>query len=48
MIIFSFVDYGNVNYWYEKDKRDAGGVDLLNNQKLIIDIGVFFFKQIYT
>lgn len=36
--IFSFIDYGNVNYWFEKDRRDANDVDLLENKKLIIDI----------
>lgn len=36
--IFSFVDYGNVNYWYDKDRRDTDDVELLRNQKLIIDI----------
>lgn len=36
--IFSFVDYGNVNYWYEKDRRGVNDIGLLKNQKLIIDI----------
>jgi len=36
--IFSFVDFGNVNYWYKKDRRDQQGNPLLDNQKLIIDI----------
>lgn len=36
--IFCFVDYGNVNYWYENDKRDLDGNQLSENQKLIIDI----------
>ena len=36
--IFSFIDFGNVNYWFEKDRRDANNVELLKNQKLIIDI----------
>ena len=36
--IFTFVDYGNVNYWYDKDRRNADDVDLPQNQKLIIDI----------
>ncbi len=36
--IFSFVDYGNVNYWYNKDRRDSNSVELLDNQKLIVDI----------
>lgn len=36
--IFSFVDFGNVNYWYEKDRRDSEDNFLKENQKLIIDI----------
>ena len=36
--IFTFVDYGNVNYWYDKDRRSADDVNLSNSQKLIIDI----------
>ena len=36
--IFSFVDFGNVNYWYEKDRRDWEDNILNDNQKLIVDI----------
>ena len=36
--IFSFVDFGNVNYWYEKDKRDWDDNLLEENQKLTINI----------
>jgi|SRR3990167_5905 len=36
--IFTFIDYGNVNYWYEKDQRDAEEIALQTNQKLIVDI----------
>ncbi len=36
--IFTFIDYGNVNYWYDKDRRDADGAELLKDQKLIVDI----------
>lgn len=36
--VFSFVDYGNVNYWYDKDRRDANNVELPENKKLIVDI----------
>ena len=36
--VYTFVDFGNVNYWYEKDRRDSEGKSLANNQKLIIDI----------
>jgi len=36
--IFCFVDYGNVNYWYDHDRRDWDGNQLAEKQKLIIDI----------
>lgn len=36
--IFSFVDFGNVNYWYEKDERDWDDKNLKDSEKLIIDI----------
>ncbi|OHA52164.1 MAG: hypothetical protein A3A97_04615 [Candidatus Terrybacteria bacterium RIFCSPLOWO2_01_FULL_40_23] len=37
-VFFAFVDYGNVNYWYENDERDVDGNILNTRQKLIIDI----------
>lgn len=37
--IFTFVDYGNVNYWYDRDERDWEGNQLKENEKLIVDIG---------
>lgn len=37
--IISFVDFGNVNYWYDKDERDTDNNILSENQKLIVDIG---------
>lgn len=36
--IYVFVDFGNVNYWYEKDRRDWEDNFLKENQKLVIDI----------
>lgn len=36
--IFTFVDYGNVNYWYERDERNVEGNILGSSEKLIIDI----------
>ncbi len=36
--IYSFVDFGNVNYWYEKDIRDWDNNILTNEQKLIVSI----------
>ncbi len=37
--IFAFVDFGNVNYWYKKDRKDWEDNLLTEGQKLIIDIG---------
>ncbi len=36
--IFCFVDFGNVNYWYERDQRDGVGNPLASGQKLVVDI----------
>lgn len=36
--IFTFVDFGNVNYWYERDERDGDDRELANGEKLVIDI----------
>lgn len=36
--IFSFVDFGNVNYWYEKDRKDFNNNLLPENKKLIVGI----------
>jgi len=36
--VFSFVDFGNVNYWYEKDRRNFDGSLLPQNQNLIVGI----------
>lgn len=36
--IFTFVDYGNVNYWYDKDERNAEGQMLPAEHRLIVDI----------
>ncbi len=35
--IYSFIDFGNVDYWYEKDERDWEGKLLSENEKLVID-----------
>jgi len=36
--IFSFVDFGNVNYWFEKYDRSFGGYPLKEKEKLIVEI----------
>ncbi|OGL72456.1 hypothetical protein A3F28_03595 [Candidatus Uhrbacteria bacterium RIFCSPHIGHO2_12_FULL_57_11] len=33
-----FIDFGNVNYWFEEDRRDVAGNQLAKDQKLIVDI----------
>jgi len=35
---YSFIDFGNVDYWYEKDERDCEGNLLSENEKLVIGI----------
>tara|TARA_B100000508_G_C11455606_1_gene276571 strand:- start:1321 stop:1992 length:672 start_codon:yes stop_codon:yes gene_type:complete len=36
--IFSYIDFGNVNNWFEKDRQDWDNNALSDNQKLNIDI----------
>ena len=36
--VFSFIDFGNVNYWYENDIRDNADNLLGENKKIIVDI----------
>ncbi len=36
--IFTFVDFGNVNYWFRYDRKDAIGGLLLSEQMIIVDI----------
>lgn len=36
--IYSFIDFGNVNYWYERDERDGNNRQLAAHEKLVIDI----------
>lgn len=36
--IYSFVDFGNVDYWFDKDIKDGDGNILLPDQKLVIDL----------
>ncbi len=36
--IFTFVDFGNVNYWYERDERDGDDKELVIGEKLVIDV----------
>lgn len=36
--IYTFIDFGNVNFWFEDDKKDAEGNILGENMKLNIDL----------
>jgi uncharacterized LabA/DUF88 family protein len=36
--ILSFVDFGNVNYWFEEDRQTDENVALKDGEKLVIDI----------
>lgn len=36
--IFTFVDFGNINYWFERDERDGDSNILGKGRKLVIDI----------
>lgn len=40
--VFSFVDFGNVDYWFEEDRSGVDGVALAANQKLVIDLQKLF------
>lgn len=36
--IFSFIDFGNVNYWFEKDRQNIDGTLLEDDKKYYIDL----------
>jgi len=36
--IYTFVDFGNVNYWFKKDRRDFEGEMLNENEKIVVGI----------
>lgn len=36
--IITFIDFGNVNHWYEKDKQQNNGEQLKSDEKLVIDL----------
>lgn len=40
--ILSLIDFGNVDYWYEKDQRDGNNNKLENNEKLNVSIEKLF------
>lgn len=36
--IYSFIDFGNINYWFEKDIKDCDDNVLLPEEKMVIDL----------
>lgn len=36
--VATFIDFGNVNFWYEHDERDEDGKQLAPHEKLIVDL----------
>lgn len=47
--IFSFIDFGNVTYWFSDDARDADGKTLKSGYKVWIDIQKLYnFSYIFS
>jgi uncharacterized LabA/DUF88 family protein len=47
--IYCFVDFGNVNYWYERDQRDHKGSVLAEGYKLVVDIEkLYHFLNLFS
>lgn len=47
--VLSIVDFGNVNYWFNKDRQDADGKNLSDDQKLSISLeGLKSFSDIFS
>lgn len=36
--IFCFLDFGNINHWFEKDRRNTNNQALLNNDRWSVDL----------
>lgn len=36
--ILTFIDFGNVNYWFEEDRQTHENVALKENEKLVVDL----------
>ena len=36
--IYTFIDFGNVNYWYDDDERDGDGNLMKRSEKLVVGI----------
>jgi len=47
--IFSFVDFGNVNYWFEKDRQNIDGSLLEEKQKFCVDVEKLYdFANVFS
>lgn len=47
--ISSFVDFGNVNYWFENDRQDSENKALAEDEKLKIDLsGLKEFSSLFS
>lgn len=47
--ILSFIDFGNVNYWFSEDRQDSERNQLSDNEKLVIDLrGLKNFIDIFS
>lgn len=36
--IFCFLDFGNINHWFEKDRRGVDDCSLLNDERWLVDL----------
>ncbi|HBU06941.1 MAG TPA: hypothetical protein DEB09_02565 [Candidatus Magasanikbacteria bacterium] len=36
--IYTFIDFGNLNYWFEKDRKDYDQITLVDDKKIFVDL----------
>ena len=47
--ILTFLDFGNINYWFEKDRQDSENKVLMPDEKLVINLqGLKDFTSIFS
>ena len=47
--ICTFIDFGNVNYWFERDERGITGGALKGGDKLVVDIEkLAYFTRLFS
>lgn len=47
--ILTILDFGNINYWFEKDRQDCDNVGLKDNEKIRIDLeGLKNFTYLFS